>query len=71
MSREVPFDIDEKCDDCGSVVAFDLMGDYICAECLKGYEARAGIALEQYTNNTVGSDPTDHKGFETPTITGE
>lgn len=35
MSREVPFDKDEKCDLCGKPGAFDFMGDYICPECLK------------------------------------
>lgn len=35
--RTVPFDKDEKCDDCGVTGAFDFMGDYFCGECAKKY----------------------------------
>jgi hypothetical protein len=33
MSREVPFDKDAKCDECGAVGAYDFMGDYACQAC--------------------------------------
>lgn len=33
MSREVPFDEQAKCDNCGGVGAFDFMGDLLCPVC--------------------------------------
>ncbi len=33
MSREIPFDIDEKCDECGAQGAYDFMGDCLCPKC--------------------------------------
>ena len=35
MNREVPFDTNALCDECGEVGAFDFMGDLICAKCLE------------------------------------
>lgn len=35
MSRDVPFDKDAVCDQCGAVGAFDLMGDYLCPVCVE------------------------------------
>ena len=35
MSREVPFDMNAKCDMCGCVGAWDFMGDYLCADCFQ------------------------------------
>ena len=35
MSREVPYDDEAYCDCCGSLGAFDFMGDFICGECLQ------------------------------------
>lgn len=32
-SRNVPFDENAKCDDCGAKGAFDFMGDFLCTEC--------------------------------------
>ena len=38
-SRDVPFEIDAICDECGAKGAFDFMGDYFCPKCLrKAYE---------------------------------
>lgn len=34
MGRDVPFDVDEKCDICGEPGAYDFYGDFICQECL-------------------------------------
>lgn len=34
MSREFPFDEKLECQVCGELGAFDLMGSYICQECL-------------------------------------
>ena len=34
MDREVPFDEEAKCDNCGKLGAFDFMGDFICEDCL-------------------------------------
>ena len=31
--RTVPFDDKAICDDCGSVGAYDFMGDFLCSEC--------------------------------------
>lgn len=35
MSRDVPYDPDEICDECGSKGAYDFMGDNICPECFR------------------------------------
>lgn len=43
MSRSVPFDIDEKCDRCGAVGAWDFMGDMLCQTCLEKAELRKEI----------------------------
>ena len=34
MSRDVPYDSDLICDNCGKPGAFDFMGDYYCNDCL-------------------------------------
>jgi hypothetical protein len=34
-SREVPFDKNAICDQCGVKGAYDFMGDFICEECLE------------------------------------
>jgi len=34
-SRKIPFDENEKCDNCGKDGAFDFMGDFICGDCLR------------------------------------
>jgi len=36
MSRDVPYDKDLKCDNCGKVGAVDFMGDYYCSDCAVG-----------------------------------
>ena len=33
MSRDVPYDEDEICDQCGSKGGYDFMGDILCPEC--------------------------------------
>jgi len=33
MGRDVPYDKDAICDNCGKVGAFDFMGDYLCEIC--------------------------------------
>ena len=35
MDRDVPYDPQEICDNCGAKGAFDFMGDLICPDCLK------------------------------------
>lgn len=47
MSREVPFDVDERCDECNQIGAFDFMGDYICADCLKKMEQSSNEYTEK------------------------
>lgn len=37
MGREVPFDKDDVCDECGAVGAYDFMGDLICGACSSKY----------------------------------
>ena len=34
MSRDVPFDENAICDGCGTLGAFDFMGDFFCPKCL-------------------------------------
>lgn len=33
MSRDVPFDREAICDECGKKGAYDFMGDFFCPEC--------------------------------------
>jgi uncharacterized Zn ribbon protein len=44
MSREIPFEEDAICEECGDRGAYDFMGDYYCAMCLKE-------AIEDYEEN--------------------
>lgn len=37
MSRSIPFDTKEKCEECGVVGSFDFMGDYLCDQCARQY----------------------------------
>jgi hypothetical protein len=37
MSRIVPFDENEICDNCGVHGAFDFMGDFLCGDCAHKY----------------------------------
>lgn len=42
MGRDVPFDQNKKCDECGKPGAWDFMGDYVCPECYEAsHEAEA------------------------------
>lgn len=50
VSRELPFDPDDKCEECGNQPAWDFMGDILCAKC-------AGL--------TTDKTPTDSEGGET------
>ncbi len=34
MSRDVQFDENAVCDECGVLGAFDFMGDFVCPKCL-------------------------------------
>jgi hypothetical protein len=35
MSRSVPFEENLRCDGCGVLGAFDIMGDYYCVDCMQ------------------------------------
>ena len=35
MSRDVPYDPDDICDECGAKGAFDFMGDLLCPKCVR------------------------------------
>lgn len=37
MSRDIPFDNNVACDDCGKIGSYDFMGDYLCTECFVKY----------------------------------
>jgi len=37
MARDVPFNKDAKCDECGKTGAYDFMGDLLCPECAEKY----------------------------------
>ena len=37
MSKDVPYEENEKCDVCGKVGAYDFMGDCLCPECCEKY----------------------------------
>ena len=34
MDRTVPFNEDERCDNCHNFGVWDFMGDYLCQECI-------------------------------------
>jgi len=34
MSRDVPFDENAICDECGKIGCYDFMGDFYCPECV-------------------------------------
>lgn len=38
MGRDIPFDPDLVCDECGKLGAYDFMGDYLCSECFESEE---------------------------------
>ena len=46
--REVPFDPNAICDDCGAKGAFDFMGDCYCDQCLSKdlYEPKDASTIE-------------------------
>ena len=54
MSREVQFFIDEPCDLCNKMGAFDFMGDYICQQCYKKYK------IEEYKKKDKRCQAEDH-----------
>jgi hypothetical protein len=33
MNRDIPFDADVKCEQCGKPGSFDFMGDVLCGDC--------------------------------------
>lgn len=37
MSRIIPFDTSQKCDECGIRGAFDYSGDFLCERCSRQY----------------------------------
>lgn len=37
MDREIPFDENAICDECGKQGAYDFMGDYLCEDCIAKY----------------------------------
>ena len=43
MSREVPFEPEARCDNCGTYGAYDFMGDYLCAECAAEAEDKSAV----------------------------
>ncbi len=42
--RSIPFDDNQRCDDCGKNGAYDFMGDYLCQSCM---EFRFGIRAQK------------------------
>ncbi len=36
MSRDIPFDPDQQCDDCSAIGAYDFYGDFLCDDCANG-----------------------------------
>lgn len=40
--RDIPFDENAKCDECGKTGAYDFMGDLLCSECFKKYVEKEG-----------------------------
>lgn len=46
MGKDVPFDKNAKCDNCGRKGAFDFMGDYLCVNCIT--ESDDELEKEEY-----------------------
>ena len=34
MSRDIPYDPELQCDNCGAIGAYDFMGEYLCENCI-------------------------------------
>jgi len=45
MNREIPFEPNQICDNCGKLGSFDFMGDYFCDDCLES-EKQSNIVPE-------------------------
>ena len=56
MDREVLFCGDKICDDCGVKGAFDFMGDYYCADCMKKFDCQDDEPIMKCakTNDLIG-----------------
>lgn len=37
MSKTIPFDTGQPCDECGVKGSFDFYGDFLCQECTRQY----------------------------------
>ena len=54
MSRDVPFDDNAICDECGAEGAYDFMGDCLCSECSSKYiEEECEETNEEFNERVV------------------
>ena len=44
--RDVPFDENATCDGCGTIGAWDFMGDYFCEKCMGLIEPKDDSTIE-------------------------
>lgn len=59
MSRDVPFDREAICDECGKRGAYDFMGDFFCQECTEKWiepEYTKAIYVEVWYNNDISCE---------------
>ena len=60
MSREIPYDPEATCDECGAEGAFDFMGDLLCQACtrkaLGGDEDKEGEDMSTKATIAGGED---------------
>jgi len=52
--RSVPFDEKAVCDNCGSIGAYDFMGDFLCPECFNKQLKAAEKALKDKLLKEMG-----------------
>ena len=38
MDRDYPYDDEALCDICGKIGSYDIMGDYLCEDCIEDTE---------------------------------
>ena len=51
MPREFKFNDREKCDNCGTLGAFDFMGDYFCNDCIIACKKCDSIFIKDLEKN--------------------
>ena len=59
MNREVKFDKNAICDNCGAIGAFDFMGDYLCEKCAESNKSNRQVERMLGVDVVIVQDPED------------